>query len=66
MSRLLGDTKLLSAAIFLGHSSLLHGKLAASNLLDIFSNDGASRKLLCPAAKDGVQYMGFSFLLRKV
>ncbi|KAF4798687.1 hypothetical protein TURU_061545 [Turdus rufiventris] len=66
MSKLLGDTKLLSAAIFLGHSSLLHGKLAASNLLDVFSNDGTSRKLLCPAAKDGVQYMGFSFLLRKV
>lgn len=60
LSELLGNTNLLSVAVFLGHSSLQHGKLPASNLLYIFSNEGTFRKLLCPAAQDGLQYMALS------
>lgn len=60
LSELLGNTDLLSAAIFLGHSSLQHGKLAASNLLYIFSSYGTFKKLPRPAAKDGPQHMTLS------
>lgn len=66
MSELLGDTNLHSAAVFLGHSCLQCGKLAASNLLDIFTNYVIFRKFLRLAAKDGVQHMGLSFLLGKL
>ena len=55
LSEVLGDTNLLSAAVFLGHSSLQGGKLAASNLWYIFSNYGTSRKLPCRAAKNRLQ-----------
>lgn len=47
MSELLGNIDLLSAAIFLGHSSLRRGELAASSLLNIFSRYGTFRKLSC-------------------
>ncbi|XP_054050686.1 basic proline-rich protein-like [Rissa tridactyla] len=59
-SELLGDTNLLSAALFLGDSSLQHGRLAASNLLYIFGNYGTFRKLPHPAAEHGLQYMALS------
>lgn len=66
LSELCGNTNLLAAAVFLGHSSLQARKLAASNLLYILSNYGTFRKLLCPAAKDGLQYTALACRWRKV